>query len=214
LAALVVIEAYVAYQSATVPAGEFILVADDDHAYVAATAGVTKVLGYTPPDLVGMGSTTSRLRTCSTRQRRGGLSSSSTVDRTAGSSSVPGTAASCGCTIRLAPITPLPVSTSPDSGWIALPARHRRQRDRDSATVGLVDQLSDVGSRGWLGHDRVIGLDMLKPLDLVAPPSPKTLGAHSAPVGRRGWLPASRPSGAAAQRIPARLGIVQSRQKV
>ena len=53
-AAIVVIEAYVAYQSATLPTGEFILVTDNDHVYVAATAGVADVLGYAPPDLVGM----------------------------------------------------------------------------------------------------------------------------------------------------------------
>jgi PAS domain S-box-containing protein len=54
-AALKVVEAYAAYQTAALPAesGEFILIADDDQRYVAATAGVTKVLGYSPDELLG-----------------------------------------------------------------------------------------------------------------------------------------------------------------
>jgi PAS domain S-box-containing protein len=54
-AALRVIEAYVAYQTAALPAesGEFIMIADDNQVYVAATSGVTKVLGYDPAELVG-----------------------------------------------------------------------------------------------------------------------------------------------------------------
>jgi PAS domain S-box-containing protein len=54
-AALKVVEAYAAYQTAALPAdsGEFVMVADDDGVYVAVTAGVTNVLGYAPDDLVG-----------------------------------------------------------------------------------------------------------------------------------------------------------------
>jgi PAS domain S-box-containing protein len=54
-AALSVIEAYAAYQTAALPAdsGEFVVVADDTGVYVAVTAGVTKVLGYAPDELVG-----------------------------------------------------------------------------------------------------------------------------------------------------------------
>lgn len=52
---LEVAQAYVEYQSAALPAdsGEFIMVADGDQGYVAVTAGVTRVLGYAPEDLVG-----------------------------------------------------------------------------------------------------------------------------------------------------------------
>lgn len=55
VAALKVVEAYAAYQTAalTADSGEFIMVADDEHVYVAVTAGVRDVLGYAPDDLIG-----------------------------------------------------------------------------------------------------------------------------------------------------------------
>jgi PAS domain S-box-containing protein len=54
-AALEVAKAYAAYQSAALPeeSGEFIMVADGDQGYVAVTSGVTRVLGYSPEDLIG-----------------------------------------------------------------------------------------------------------------------------------------------------------------
>jgi len=56
LAAEAVVRAWVAYQDAAIPqhSGEFMLVAGDDQTYIAATAGVTKVLGYEPGDLIGI----------------------------------------------------------------------------------------------------------------------------------------------------------------
>ena len=56
LAAEAVVRAWVAYQDAAIPhdSGEFMLVADDDQSYIAATAGITKVLGYEPGDLIGL----------------------------------------------------------------------------------------------------------------------------------------------------------------
>ena len=55
-AALEVIRAWLAYQDAVLgrAATEFMLVADDDGAYVAATSGVEGCLGYRPDDLIGM----------------------------------------------------------------------------------------------------------------------------------------------------------------
>lgn len=55
-AAEAVVRAWVAYQDAAIPrdSGEFMLVAGDDQTYIAATAGVTKVLGYEPADLIGL----------------------------------------------------------------------------------------------------------------------------------------------------------------
>ncbi len=55
-AALDVIRAWTAYQDAalTNEPSEFMLVADDDGAYVAATAGVEGCLGYRPDGLIGM----------------------------------------------------------------------------------------------------------------------------------------------------------------
>ena len=54
-AALDVVRAWLAYQDAALPddTQEFMLVADDDGVYVAATRGVRDVLGYTPEDLIG-----------------------------------------------------------------------------------------------------------------------------------------------------------------
>ena len=54
-AALAVVRAWAAYQDAAVsPASaEFMLVASEDQTYVAATAGVTNVLGYDPGELIG-----------------------------------------------------------------------------------------------------------------------------------------------------------------
>ena len=54
-AALVVVQAWAAYQDAALPhdTDEFMLVADDGGAYVAATRGVHRVLGYEPAALVG-----------------------------------------------------------------------------------------------------------------------------------------------------------------
>ena len=54
-AALAVIRAWTAYQDASIPgrSGEFMLVVDDEQTYVAATAGVTQVLGYAPDELIG-----------------------------------------------------------------------------------------------------------------------------------------------------------------
>lgn len=54
-AALKVAVAYAAYQSAALSSdtGEFIMVAEGDHGYVAVTSGVTTALGYTPDELIG-----------------------------------------------------------------------------------------------------------------------------------------------------------------
>ncbi len=54
-AALEVVAAWAAYQDAAVDPNslEFMLVADDDGSYVAATDGVRHVLGYAPRELVG-----------------------------------------------------------------------------------------------------------------------------------------------------------------
>ena len=54
-ASIAVLRAWLAYQAATEPAepGSFALVADDDHVYVAVSAGVTAVLGYEPSELLG-----------------------------------------------------------------------------------------------------------------------------------------------------------------
>ena len=56
LAAEAVVRAWVAYQDASIPpgSGEFMLVAADDQTYVAATAGITEVLGYEPGELLGL----------------------------------------------------------------------------------------------------------------------------------------------------------------
>ena len=56
VAALEVVRAWLAYQDAALGsvATEFMLVADDDGAYVAATSGVEACLGYHPESLVGM----------------------------------------------------------------------------------------------------------------------------------------------------------------
>ena len=56
-AALDVIAAWSAYQDAALPpeSREFTLVADDDGRYVHATRGVTRILGYEPADLIGLG---------------------------------------------------------------------------------------------------------------------------------------------------------------
>ena len=50
-----VVTAWAAYQNAALPPDtlEFLLVANDDQAYVACTDGVTRVLGYEPEDLIG-----------------------------------------------------------------------------------------------------------------------------------------------------------------
>jgi len=55
VAALEVIAAWVAYQNAALGSEtrEFMLVADDDQVYVAATRGMTPVLGYAPDELIG-----------------------------------------------------------------------------------------------------------------------------------------------------------------
>ena len=54
-AALEVIRAWAEYQNAALPPDttEFMLVADDEGRYVAATQGVARVLGYASPDLIG-----------------------------------------------------------------------------------------------------------------------------------------------------------------
>jgi PAS domain-containing protein len=54
--AMAVVAAWAAYQDAALPADsdEFLLVADGEGAYVAATAGVLHVLGYQPHDLMGL----------------------------------------------------------------------------------------------------------------------------------------------------------------
>ena len=54
-ASIAVLRAWLAYQGATERAepGSFALVADDDHVYVAVSAGVTAVLGYEPAELLG-----------------------------------------------------------------------------------------------------------------------------------------------------------------
>jgi len=54
-AALDVVAAFAAYQTAALPreTSEFILIADDTQTYVAATPGITGVLGYEPDELVG-----------------------------------------------------------------------------------------------------------------------------------------------------------------
>jgi len=50
-----VLDAWVAYQDVALTAqhGEFLLVADNDQTYVAATGGVLAVLGYKPAEMVG-----------------------------------------------------------------------------------------------------------------------------------------------------------------
>ncbi len=55
IAALEVIRAWAAYQDAVLTGSstEFMLVADDDGVYVAATRGVSRILGYEPEELVG-----------------------------------------------------------------------------------------------------------------------------------------------------------------
>jgi PAS domain S-box-containing protein len=54
-ASVAVLRAWLAYQAATEPTepGSFALVADDDHTYVAVSAGVTAALGYEPAELLG-----------------------------------------------------------------------------------------------------------------------------------------------------------------
>jgi len=54
-AALDVVTAWANYQNASLPddTDEFMLVADDDGIYIAATNGVRRVLGYQPGGLVG-----------------------------------------------------------------------------------------------------------------------------------------------------------------
>ncbi len=54
-AALDVVDAWAAYQSAALPADtlEFMLVADDEQCLVACTPGVIGVLGHKPSDLIG-----------------------------------------------------------------------------------------------------------------------------------------------------------------
>jgi PAS domain S-box-containing protein len=54
-AALDVIRAWAEYQNAALAPDttEFMLVADDEGRYVAATQGVARVLGYDPQDLIG-----------------------------------------------------------------------------------------------------------------------------------------------------------------
>jgi PAS domain S-box-containing protein len=54
-AALEVVAAWAAYQDAALLPGsqEFMLVADDEGAYAAATRGVRELLGYEPSELVG-----------------------------------------------------------------------------------------------------------------------------------------------------------------
>jgi PAS domain-containing protein len=54
-AAMAVVNAYVDYQEASLPAdsNEFILIADDDQTLVAATSGVTAVLDYRPEEVIG-----------------------------------------------------------------------------------------------------------------------------------------------------------------
>ena len=55
-AALAVVAAWMAYQDAALGGapGEFMLIADDSGAYVAATRGVSACLGYQPDDLLGL----------------------------------------------------------------------------------------------------------------------------------------------------------------
>jgi PAS domain S-box-containing protein len=53
-ASIEVISAWLRYQELTDhEAGSFVLVADDDHRYVAVGEGVTAALGYEPSDLLG-----------------------------------------------------------------------------------------------------------------------------------------------------------------
>lgn len=54
-ASIAVLRAWLAYQAATEPAepGTFALATDDDHVYVAVSAGVTAILGYEPAELLG-----------------------------------------------------------------------------------------------------------------------------------------------------------------
>lgn len=54
-AAIAVLDAWLAYQQAAEQesAGEFALVADDEHRFVAVSAGVDAALGYDPTELVG-----------------------------------------------------------------------------------------------------------------------------------------------------------------
>ena len=51
-----VIRTWLAYQEATLTpgTGEFLLVADDSSRYVAASAGIADVLGYSPDEIVGL----------------------------------------------------------------------------------------------------------------------------------------------------------------
>ena len=55
-AGLAVVAAWAEYQDAALPADtdEFLLVADDEGAYVGATRGVARVLGYEPAEIVGL----------------------------------------------------------------------------------------------------------------------------------------------------------------
>jgi PAS domain S-box-containing protein len=55
VAARRVLEAWLSYQNIALTAqpGKFLLVADDDQTYVAATTGVLDVLGYEPADIIG-----------------------------------------------------------------------------------------------------------------------------------------------------------------
>ncbi len=55
-AALAVVAAWAAYQDAALgsASSEFMLIADDDGAYVAATSGVEACLGYQPEALLGL----------------------------------------------------------------------------------------------------------------------------------------------------------------
>lgn len=56
MAAMSVVHAWSAYQDAAIShgSGEFMLVADDEQTYVAATAGVSRALGYEPKELIGL----------------------------------------------------------------------------------------------------------------------------------------------------------------
>ncbi|HET7702780.1 MAG TPA: PAS domain-containing protein [Candidatus Limnocylindrales bacterium] len=51
-----VVRAWLAYQEAAAPTAddEFLLAADDKQRYIAATAGVERVLGYSPADVLNM----------------------------------------------------------------------------------------------------------------------------------------------------------------
>jgi PAS domain-containing protein len=56
-AALHVVEAWANYQNASLPddTDEFMLVADDNGTYIAATNGVRRLLGFEPGSLIGRG---------------------------------------------------------------------------------------------------------------------------------------------------------------